>query len=85
MSKSGNPRPNSSLNKEGGWDPRQCGAAAVIAESAARSRRGDKDRSFANSTFLDPDTANFQMVEMVSAHFMWHLVGIMNKCNTTAL
>ena len=35
---------------------------AVIAESAARSRRGDKDRSSANSTFLDPDTANFQMV-----------------------
>ena len=58
--------------------------AAVIAESAARSRRGDKDPSSANSTFLDPDTANFQMVEMVFL-WMWHLVGIMNNCNTTAL
>lgn len=30
MSKSGNPKPNSSLNKEGDWDQRQCGAVLPL-------------------------------------------------------
>ena len=63
-----------------------CAAAAVIAESAAWA----EEEETRTRVLLIPHSQTqtqliFKCWKKVSAHFMWHLVGIMNKCNTTAL